>query len=526
MALTPREVRLRRMNRTRSRLLRRPLAAMPLLLLITAIGAAAMMVPAVHALAIGDEALARAFAWPGLLTLVICALVAVARSTVVPSRPAQSQLLMLLGAYALLPVVLAVPIVEAIGVPWISAYAEMVSAITTTGFRFEDADLIPAPVHLWRAIVAWLGGLLIWVAAVAILAPLNLGGFEVGALGDANPGAARPERVGTQADPALRAARFAADLAPIYVGLTFALWVMLAIAGDRPFVALCHAMATLSTSGITPLGAIERAQGGVPGEIAMALFLVLALSRPTFLPGGTTGLRRAVRAAELRLAAALIGVASGFLFLRHYLGALGGGEPATVIDAISALWGGFFTVLSHLTTTGFESVLWSQAREWSGLGEPGPLLMGLSMMGGGVATTAGGIKLLRLYALYKHGAREIERLLHPSSVGGSGRRARRIRRQGARIAWIFFMLFAIALAAVTLALSAVGVGFEGAMTLAAAALSNTGPLIDAASVDAQAPTLGAALGPAARLILCAAMVLGRLEMLAIVALINPRLWRR
>jgi Trk-type K+ transport system membrane component len=41
------------------------------------------------------------------------------------------------------------------------------------------------------------------------------------------------------------------------------------------------------------------------------------------------------------------------------------------------------------------------------------LLMGLALMGGGVATTAGGVKLLRVYALYKHGAREMERLVHP-----------------------------------------------------------------------------------------------------------------
>ena len=76
-------------------------------------------------------------------------------------------------------------------------------------------------------------------------------------------------------------------------------------------------------------------------------------------------------------------------------------------------------------------------------------MLGLAMFGGGVATTAGGVKLLRVFALFKHGQREMERLVQPSSIGGAGQLARRFRRQGAFIAWIFFMLFAISIAAVT-----------------------------------------------------------------------------
>ena len=65
-----------------------------------------------------------------------------------------------------------------------------------------------------------------------------------------------------------------------------------------------------------------------------------------------------------------------------------------------------FTVLSFLTTTGFSSSEWGAAQAWSGLETPGVLLMGLSLIGGGVATTAGGVKLLRVFALYQNGLRE------------------------------------------------------------------------------------------------------------------------
>ena len=507
----------------RGRPRRRPLRRTPLILLLMLISAVAMLVPALHALAIGDEATARAFAYPGLLLATLGALVAIARSNAAVRGPARSQLIVLLSAYAALPLMLAVPFAEATGAPFVSAYAEMVSSLTTTGMTYFDPQLIVAPAHLWRAVVGWLGGLLIWVAAAAILAPMNLGGFEVGAFGEAGQGATRREQVGTSADPAERMARFAAELAPIYAGLTFVLWMALTAAGDRPFVALCHAMATLSTSGISPVGGVSEARSGAVGEAVILAFLVLALSRATFMPGGTGGLRRAARDAELRLAAGLVAATAGFLFLRHFVGAIDRGGPQEVAAAASALWGAVFTVVGFLSTAGFESSHWEDARAWSGLEAPGPILMGLAMIGGGVATTAGGIKLFRIYALMKHGLREIERLSHPSSVGGSGSRARRIRRQGARISWIFFMLFALAVAAVTLALSATGIGFEHAMTLAVAALSNTGPLAQTAPA---APVVPAELGVAAKLILSFSMVLGRLEMLAIVALLNPALWRR
>ena len=508
---------------THGRPLRRPVRRTPLILLLVMISAAAMLVPALHALALGDEATARAFAWPGLLLAVLGAMVAIARSNAATRRPAQSQLAVLLAAYAALPLVLAVPFAEATGAPFLSSYAEMVSSLTTTGMTYFDPDLVVAPAHLWRAVVGWLGGLLIWVAAAAILAPMNLGGFEVGAFGEAGQGAARMEQVGTVADPAERVARFTADLAPIYAGLTFVLWIALTAAGDRPFVALCHAMATLSTSGISPIGGVSEARSGALGEAMIAGFLLLSLSRGTFMPGGTGGLRLAARDAELRLATVLVASTAGFLFARHFLGAIDRGEPQDLAAAASALWGALFTVMGFLSTAGFESSHWEDARSWSGLDAPGPILMGLAMIGGGVATTAGGIKLFRVYALMKHGLREMERLSHPSSVGGSGNRARRIRRQGARIAWIFFMLFALAVAAVTLALSATGIGFEHAMTLAVAGLSNTGPLAQTAPAM---PVVPAELGVAAKLVLSTAMVLGRLEMLAIVALLNPSLWRR
>ena len=71
---------------------------------------------------------------------------------------------------------------------------------------------------------------------------------------------------------------------------------------------------------------------------------------------------------------------------------------------------------------------WDAARIWSGLSNPSLILYALAIMGGGIASTAGGVKLLRAYALFKHGQRELERLVRPSSIAGSGAGRRGLRR--------------------------------------------------------------------------------------------------
>ena len=85
------------------------------------------------------------------------------------------------------------------------------------------------------------------------------------------------------------------------------------------------------------------------------------------------------------------------------------------------------------------------------------------------------------------------------------------------------MLFAISTAITMLALTLFGLGFQESLVMATAALSTTGPLVDI--VDGAGGTY-AALENGPRAILALAMVLGRLEILAIVALFNPEFWRQ
>ncbi|MBK5932999.1 trk system potassium uptake protein TrkH [Rhodovulum imhoffii] len=503
------------------------LSSLPLLVILMGIGAAAMYLPAFLGLAMRDWEAWRAFFYGGTLFLFLTVLIAMATAGRRPQRRGRSHLLAMLAAYLALPVMLAVPFQESVGnTSFLNAYFEMVSSITTTGATLFDipARLTPAE-HLWRALVAWLGGFLLWLTALAILAPMNLGGFEVtAALGGAGEQRRSEQELGAMSgDPQERLIRFAPKLFPVYGGLTAGLWLLLLVGGEGPFVAICHAMSTMASSGISPVGGMEGARSGIAGEIFLFFFFLFAISRQTFmLDFRAEGWRRLRDDLEFRIGLAITLMVTLFLFARHWLGAYEVSMQENLGAAFSALWGSLFTVLSFLSTTGFVSADWSASREWSGLQTPGMILLGLAVFGGGVATTAGGVKLLRIYALYKHGLREMEKLIHPSSVGGAGAFARRIRRQGAYIAWLFFMMFALSVALVMVLLSAAGLNFESSMVLTVAALTTTGPLAGA-GVD---PGLSyAALGDGAKMILCGAMVLGRLETLVIVALFNPEFWR-
>ncbi|MEQ6247967.1 potassium transporter TrkG [Sulfitobacter sp. HNIBRBA3233] len=508
----------------RQSFLRREISQLPLFLLVFGVLCASMMVPAMHALVVNDHSTSQAFFYAGALGCVIFAMIGIAHAGRAPRHGALGPLMSLLSAFVIMPAVLAIPFVEALPTTrFVNAYFEMFSAFTTTGATlFDDPARLSGTLHLWRAQVGWLGGLLMWTAAVAILAPLNLGGFEVTT--QAEPGRSETAPHASRAlTPRQRVGRAVTTLAPLYAALTLALWMLLIFSGQVPLDALIHAMSVMATSGITGTDPAVPSAAGIPGEMIMALFMCFALSRLTFSSDTVTATQGGLTTdPEFRIGLGIVILVPLALFARHWFASLDAENPEPLVTALKALWGGMFTVLSFLSTTGFVSGHWTEAQSWSGLGTPGLILMGLSLIGGGVATTAGGVKLLRVFALYRNAVREMEQLVHPHSVSGAGVAGRRLQSGGAFIAWIFFMLFALSFTAVVLALALIGVSFEDAMVMAIAMLSTTGPLTQVAS---EAPIDLIALSDTAKAVLCTAMVLGRLETLAIIALLTPDLWR-
>lgn len=501
------------------------LALLPLIVLLLGMTAVLMWLPAAHAAVTRDLATARAFFYAGAVILVLTIMLALATGTYAPRNAARSHLATLAGAYLVLPLAMLLPFVTAVpDTSLANAWFEMLSAFTTTGATAYDPARLPASVHLWRATVGWFGGFFILLAAYAVLAPLNLGGAEVISGRVPGRGATGATQITRIAEPAERITRYAMTLFPVYAGLTATLWVLLLIAGEDGLLALTHAMGTLSTSGISGAEGMQSAKAGLAGEMLILAFLIFGCTRRALpfshLADSTVPLWRDP---ELRLALLLILLVPLVLVPRHMLAELPGEMLNTPASAVASLWGAVFTAASFLTTTGYESAYWTSAGLWSGLKAPGMLLLGLAIIGGGVATTAGGVKLLRVYALYRHGERELERIIHPNSVGGQGSEARRLRREGAYMAWIFFMLFALSIALAILLLSMAGQPFQEALVLALAALTTTGPLAQTALAD---PIAYGPLSEVEKAILGLAMIVGRLETVALIALLAPGDWRR
>ncbi len=502
------------------------IARLPLLVILTGLTALAMYLPAIHAAVLRDYQVARPFFYGGTVFLLLAVMVGIALSNRRNRSSAGRDLAALLGAYLWLPVMMAVPFDQAVrDTSFFNAWWEMLSSFTTTGATlYERVGRLPPSIHLWRALAGWLGGFFVLLSVAAILAPLGLGGAEVTTArkGADSAGAARGIMRG--ADLATRLPHYAGAVFPAYAGLTLLLWIILLGLGGQGLTALIHAMSTLSTSGITMVGGLSRDGGGILAEMVIFVFLTLSLTRRS-LPGPTlTGRGHPVwQDPEVRLAAFLLLLVPGILVLRHWIGALSYEGEENLATAARAFWGALFTTLSFLTTTGFESGDWEASRAWSGLRTPGLILVGLAMMGGGIATATGGLKLLRIYALARHGERELARLVHPSSVGGGGAAQRQLRQGGAYMAWIFFMLNALAYGGFLLAFALAGLDFDRALVMTVSMVTTTGPLSQMGAEQA-IPLLE--LSAPVKLIAAAAMVLGRMEVLALIALLAPGTWRR
>lgn len=504
------------------------LLRIPILALLIGVVSVAMLAPMGFGMALGDWKSARSFFYSAVFGLIVAAvlgLVLANRS----NGSAGQELATLLASWAILPVFAALPltmITPAIGP--VGAWFEMVAALTTTGGTIyaQPADL-PATVHLWRGLLAWIGGLITLSAAYAILAPRRLGGFEIESAGSRGSGGAQMQIIALgAATPPLsqRLARALRVILPVYFGLTVTLALIFHLLGQGGLSSLVHAMSILSTSGISPSPDGLAGAESVVAEMVAAVFLVFASIRLLYGRASEAGREVYWRSnPELRLMAGLVLAATLVLFARHWLGAITVEAPEPESAIFEALWGAFFTTLSYLTTTGFESASWETARDWSGLNNPGIVLLGLCAVGGGAATTAGGLKLIRAFALVRHGVRELERIAQPVSIIGVGANMRGMMRRGAVIAWAFVMLFFLTLLLTMLGLSAAGLNFESALIGATAALSNTGPVY---GVLTESPASFSELGTGAQVVLALAMITGRIEVLALISIFNFENWTK
>lgn len=497
------------------RVLQWPLA----MVMVLAFGVA-MFVPALIALRHGDYHMARSFFYGAVTFVILINLVAAARGGSVPrDRGIYQHLREVLLVYTLMPAALAIPFQEAVQTISLSnAYFEMLSAMTTTGAStLRPAAAEVEAILIWRGIVAWLGGGFFWVTVIYVFVPLSIGGYELRARDEG-----RLHASGRQNTHRPQLADGIRSAGVFYLGVTFVVWMALLVASVPVENAVLRAMAIVSTSGIvgpsldiTQMKLVEM----------VSLVALLCVVTRAFLPFPVSVQKDHTAQTiylELRLFVTVIAVLTLISVAYHTQWAVRLGVDAPAVEFLNMVWGQIYTFASFAASFGEVSVNWNTSADFSGQRTSYILLIALATVGGGVATACGGVKLLRLYVLVVAFRRELEQASLPNLVPRQDLARFSLSEAAPRAAWVFLMMFLFALAVTTVAFGYLGLGFENAMIYAVSALSTTGPMI----VFSQ--EMGADLTTASqgvKWVYCVAMIAGRFEMLAILTLFAPNLWR-
>ena len=381
------------------------------------------------------------------------------------------------------------------------AFFEAMSGITTTGATvIVNLDSAPPGLLLWRALLQWLGGIGIIVMALAVMPLLRVGGMQLFRMESSD-----------QSEKALpRAAQVAAVIGGIYFALT-AIWaVALWFAGMNGFDAIAHSMTTIATGGYSTydgsVGHFDSALidviitlGMIVGSLPFLLYLMAIQGKPGAL------MRDSQVQWFLTVLAIIVVVTAGWLWLRNGL------EPVQALRFAS------FNVVSIMTGTGYVTDGFDQ---WGSFAIP--LFFFVMFIGGCAGSTTCGIKIFRFQVLYAAAKTQFQNLAQPHGVFIPYYNRNPIPDEVISSVLSFFFVFLATFAALAVSLAFLGLDFLTSVSAAASAISNVGP------------GLGPIIGPdgnytslpdAAKWLLSAGMLLGRLELFTVMVLFTRAFWR-
>ena len=380
------------------------------------------------------------------------------------------------------------------------AFFEAMSGITTTGATvIIGLDNAPPGILLWRSILQWLGGIGIIVFALAFLPVLRVGGMQL----------FRTEAFETPEKVLPRAAQLAAGIGGVYIGLTLVTAIALWMAQMAPFDAINHAMTSIATGGFSTR---DASIGAYPPPIHWILFVAMIVGSLPFvfyIDAVRGRFHPLARDSQVRvflgvLAAAILLVVLWLIFER------GEGVGAAVTKAA-------FNVTSVMTGTGYATEGFDK---WGPF--PFALFFLLMLVGGCAGSTTCGIKIFRFQVAWAVGRAQVSRLIQPRAVFIPYYNRRPIADDVAQSVMGFLLFFALSFGLLAVLLGMTGLDAITALSGAASAIANVGP------------GLGPIIGPessytglngTAKWLLSAGMLIGRLEIFAVLVLFLPSFWK-
>jgi trk system potassium uptake protein len=390
------------------------------------------------------------------------------------------------------------------------AFFEAMSGVTTTGASIlgnqqtlphlqNGIESLSHGLLFWRSFLQWIGGMGIILFTIAILPLLGVGGVQL----------FKAEVPGPVTDKLRPRVRETAKLLWIvYLGITVLETLLLGIAGMGWFDAVCHAFTTMPTGGFSTKNASIEAYNSGAIEYIIIIFMIIAGTNFSLHFRAISGnFNSHITDKEFKVYFSLIFFVTAIIFLRLALH----GEISEENFRAS-----LFQTVSLVTTTGFSSAdyeLWPYFVQC--------VLLCLMFIGGMGGSTGGGMKIIRVFVLFKYMALATQRMLHTKAIIPIRIGNRFISEDVISNTLGFFLFYVSIFIFTTIALTLMNVNLESAIGAAASAIGNIGPgLADFGPTDNYAllPDLG-------KWLLTFCMLLGRLEIFTIIVIFSKVFWK-
>jgi len=382
------------------------------------------------------------------------------------------------------------------------AFFESMSGITTTGSTIiTDLDSTPKSVLVWRAILQWLGGIGIIVMAITLMPIMNVGGMQ---LLKVSSGDASEKILPKTKEITIR-------LIIIYVALTLLCTLFYKIFGMKFFDSFTHSMTTIATGGFSNYNDSIGHFNNFKIEITSMIFIILGsipfIAYIKYLSGN-----KKIFITDVQIKSFIKIIFFSILILFIYLVIFNKSFSEISLRSIS------FNVISILTGTGYVTTNFDT---WGNF----PLIYFLILMfiGGCAGSTTCGIKIFRVQILYLFLKNQLKKMIYPRGIFVLKYDNNNVNEKFMASIIAFIYLYIIIFFIIAALLSLTGLDFTTSISGAATSISNVGPglgkLIGPNGNFSQLPDFS-------KWVLSLGMLLGRLELFAILVLFFPSFWQK
>ena len=374
------------------------------------------------------------------------------------------------------------------------------SGITTTGSTIISnlESLCQKVFYLWRALLQWLGGIGIIVMAITLMPIMNVGGMQLFKISNNDSS----EKI------LPKSKEIALRLIYIYLGLTSLCATTYYLFGMNFFDSLTHSMTTIATGGFSNYNDSIGFFNSISIEISSMIFIILG-SLPFIAYIKFIGGDKKILISDIQIKSFFKIIIASIIILSFYLTINNSSE----LNFRSI----FFNVISILTGTGYVN---AEFDDWGSF--PLVLFLALMFIGGCAGSTTCGIKIFRVQVLYLFILNQLKKIIYPRGVLIMKYDKNPVDQKFIASIISFIYMYFVIFFLLTALLSLTGLDFITSISGAATSISNVGP------------GLGSIIGPngnfsnlpeISKWILSLGMILGRLELFAILVLFLPSFWR-